>query len=127
MMALLDTHTFSWAISADRRLSRRAGRLFVGPSDLWFSVANIWEIPIKVQAGKMPLPAPAGPYIVKKLLDNRIETLPVTLDHVLGVEALPMHHADPFDRILVAHCIEESLPLVSADQRFEKYSVELLW
>jgi hypothetical protein len=62
MKALLDTHTFLWAISGDQRLSQRAAEVFAGPSDLWLSVASIWEILIKVQIGKMPLPVPTGPH-----------------------------------------------------------------
>jgi PIN domain nuclease of toxin-antitoxin system len=127
MRALLDTHTFLWAISKDKKLSRRAGELFIGPSDLWLSVASIWEILIKVQIGKMPLPEPAGPYIVKKMAENKIEALPVSLDHVLQVEALPVHHSDPFDRILIAQSLEEKLPLVTGDRVFSLYPIELIW
>jgi PIN domain nuclease of toxin-antitoxin system len=127
MKALLDTHTFLWAISGSARLSRRAERIFVGPSDLWLSVASIWEILIKVQIGKIALPLPAGPYIVKKLVENQIEALPISLDHVLKVETLPMHHSDPFDRILVAQSIEEGWPLVTADSIFEHYPVQTIW
>jgi PIN domain nuclease of toxin-antitoxin system len=127
MKALLDTHTFLWAISADRKLSRRAGEIFAGPSDLWLSVASIWEILTKVQIGKMPLPEPVGPYLVKKLAENRIKTLPMNLDHVLRIEALPMHHRDPFDRMLIAQSLEEKLPLVSSDTVFQRYDVELIW
>jgi PIN domain nuclease of toxin-antitoxin system len=127
MRALLDTHTFLWAISKDKKLSRRAGELFIGPSDLWLSVASIWEILIKVQIGKMPLPEPAGPYIVKKMAENKIEALPVSLDHVLQVEALPVHHSDPFDRILIAQSLEEKLPLVTGDRAFSLYPIELIW
>ena len=72
MRALLDTHTFLRAIKKDKKLSGRAAELFIGPSDLWLSVASIWEILIKVQIGKMPLPEPAGPYIVKKMAENKI-------------------------------------------------------
>lgn len=127
MKALLDTHTFLWAISGDERLSQRAKQVFLGPSDLWLSVASIWEILIKVQIGKMPLPSPAGPYLVKKLVENRIETLPVSRDHVLRVETLPMHHNDPFDRMLIAQSLEEKLPLVTADKTFTRYPVEVVW
>jgi len=127
MKALLDTHTFLWAISGSERLSRRAECIFVGPSDLWLSVASIWEILIKVQIGKIPLPLPAGPYIVKKLVENRIETLRISLDHVLKVETLPMHHSDPFDRILIAQSIEEGWPLITADPIFERYPVQVIW
>jgi PIN domain nuclease of toxin-antitoxin system len=127
MKALLDTHTFLWAISGDKRLSRRAAQVFAGPSDLWLSVVSIWEVLIKVQIGKMSLPVPTGPYIVKKLVENRIETLAVSRDHVLKVETLPIHHNDPFDRMLIAQSLEEGLPLVTADRAFAHYPVELIW
>jgi len=127
MRALLDTHTFLWAISGSAKLSRRAERMFIGPSDLWLSVASIWEILIKAQIGKINLPAPTGPYLVKKLSENRIEALPVTLDHVLRVETLPMHHSDPFDRILIAQSIVEGLPVVTGDPKFESYPVQAIW
>ena len=127
MKALLDTHTFLWAISGNPKLSRRAKEVFTGPSDLWLSAASVWEILIKVQVGKMDLPLPAGPYIVKKLAENQIEILPVTLDHVLCLESLPSHHSDPFDRILIAQSIEEGWPVVTADSAFEHYPVQVIW
>lgn len=127
MRALLDTHTFLWAIADDKRLSRRAQKIFTGPNDLWVSVASVWEISIKVQAGKLPLPDPPGPYIVKQLGENRIGILPIDLRHVLRVETLPGYHRDPFDRMLISQSIEEKLPLVTADPLFERYPVEILW
>jgi PIN domain nuclease of toxin-antitoxin system len=127
MKALLDTHTFLWAISGDERLSRRAAEVFAGPSDLWLSVASIWEVLIKVQIGKMSLPVPTGPYIVKKLAENRIETLAISRDHVLKIETLAMHHNDPFDRMLIAQSLEEHLPVVTGDRVFARYRVELIW
>jgi PIN domain nuclease of toxin-antitoxin system len=95
MKALLDTHTFLSAIADEGKLSRRAKQIYTGPHDLWLSVASMWEIMIKVQAGKLPLPQPAGPYLVKKLAQNQIELLPVSLDHVLGVETLPVASQEP--------------------------------
>jgi PIN domain nuclease of toxin-antitoxin system len=125
--ALLDTHTFLWAIAEERRLSRRAQQIYTGPNDLWLSVASVWEILIKTQAGKLPLPEPVGPYLVKKLVQNQIELLPITLDHVLGIEALPPHHRDPFDRLLIAQSIEEGWPIVTADPWFARYPVDVIW
>jgi PIN domain nuclease of toxin-antitoxin system len=127
MKALLDTHTFLWAISGDAKLSRRAGEIFAGPSDLWVSVVSIWEILIKVRIGKIPLPDPAGPYLVSKLAENRIERLPVSLDHVLQIELLPSHHRDPFDRMLIAQSLVEKLPLVTADPVFRHYDIDVMW
>jgi PIN domain nuclease of toxin-antitoxin system len=127
MKALLDTHAFLWAISDDQRLSRAAQRTFTGPNHLWLSVASIWEILIKVKAGKLPFPEPSGPYLVRKLGENRIEVLPIKLDHVLRIETLTVHHRDPFDRILIAQSIEEKLPLVTADPVFERYPIDVIW
>jgi PIN domain nuclease of toxin-antitoxin system len=127
MKALLDTHTFLWAILDDRRLSRRAQQTFTGPNDLWLSVASLWEILIKVKTSKLPLPQPSGPYLMKKLGENKIEVLPVKLDHVLRTEKMPVLHRDPFDRILIAQSLEEKFPLVTADPIFERYDVQVIW
>jgi PIN domain nuclease of toxin-antitoxin system len=80
-----------------------------------------------VQIGRLHLPSPAGPYLVRKLAENRIETLPITLDHALGIESLPMYHRDPFDRILVAQSLEEDLSIITSDPLFQQYPVKLIW
>jgi PIN domain nuclease of toxin-antitoxin system len=87
MKALLDTHTFLWGISGDRRMSHKAHDVFVGPSDLVLSMVSIWEILIKVQLRKLNLPEPAGPYVLRKLTENRIETLPIELNTYLCSKA----------------------------------------
>jgi PIN domain nuclease of toxin-antitoxin system len=74
-----------------------------------------WEILVKVQSGKLNLPRPAGPYVLRKLAENGIEMLPVSIDHLLALERLPMHHRDPFDRMLIAQSLEENLPIVTPD------------
>jgi PIN domain nuclease of toxin-antitoxin system len=127
MKALLDTHTFLWAIAEEEKLSRKAQQIYTGPHDLWLSVASIWEILIKVQTGRLPLPTPAGRYLVKELSRNRIEVLPITLDHVLRLESLSPHHRDPFDRLLIAQSMEQGWPIISADPMFKKYSVDVIW
>jgi len=127
MKALLDTHTFLWAIAEDEKLSRRARQIYTSSNDLWLSVVSVWEILIKVQAGKLPLPEPTGPYLTKKLAKERIEILPITLDHVLQTESLPPHHRDPFDRLLIAQSIQEDWPIITADPMFACYSVKVIW
>jgi PIN domain nuclease of toxin-antitoxin system len=127
MKALLDTHTFLWAIAEGGKLSRRAQQIYTGPNDLWLSVASVWEILIKTKAGKLPMPEPVGPYLIKKLAQNQIELLPITLDHVLKIESLPPHHRDPFDRLLIAQAIKEKWPIITADPWFERYPVEVIW
>jgi len=127
MKAILDTHAFLWAIAGDTRMSQHARDIFGGPSDLSLSMASIWEIIIKVQLGKLDLPHPAGPYVLGKLAENEIKTLAINLDHLLAFEGLPMHHRDPFDRMLIAQSMTENLPLISHDPVFEKYAVRIVW
>ncbi|MGA2005240.1 MAG: type II toxin-antitoxin system VapC family toxin [Terriglobales bacterium] len=127
MKAILDTHTFLWGIAGDRRMSQKARDLFAGPSDLVLSVASLWEILIKVQLRKLTLPEPAGSYLIRKLADNRVETLFIELNHLLTFEGLSLHHRDPFDRMLIAQAIEEDLPIVTADPFFSRYPVKVIW
>src|ERR1700745_883482 len=127
MRALLDTHTFLWAIAEEEKLPGRPKEAYTGPNQLWLSVASLWEALIKAQSGKLPLPKPAGPYLVKELAKNRIEVLAIDLDHVLRLESLPFPHRDPFDRILIAQSLEEKLPLITNDPVFQKYSVPVIW
>jgi len=127
MKALLDTHAFLWALAGDARMSRRARDIFAGPADLSLSMASIWEILIKVQSGKLPFPRPAGPYVLRKLAENRIEHLPITLDHLLALDRLPPHHRDTFDRMLIAQSMEEDWPIVTADPMFKQYPIRVIW
>jgi PIN domain nuclease of toxin-antitoxin system len=127
MKAILDTHAFLWALAGDARMSRHARDIFAGPADLSLSIASIWEILIKVQSGKLPFPRPAIPYVLSRLAENRIECLPITIDHLLALERLPMHHRDPFDRMLIAQSMEEDRPIITADPMFKQYHIRVIW
>jgi PIN domain nuclease of toxin-antitoxin system len=127
MKAILDTHAFLWALAGDARMSRHARDVFAGSTDLLLSIASIWEILIKVQSGKLNFPRPAGPYVLSRLAENRIKTLPISIDHLLAFERLPMHHRDPFDRMLIAQSIEQNLPVITADPLFKAYPVQVIW
>jgi PIN domain nuclease of toxin-antitoxin system len=126
MKFLLDTHTFLWGLSDAAKLSERVRKL-LPVAETWFSVASVWEILIKSQSGKLPLPQPSGAYVMTKLRLNGVKLLHITADHVLRIESLPMHHRDPFDRILIAQSLEENLPLITSDSVFNRYDVEVIW
>src|SRR3982751_6460070 len=125
MKVLLDTHTFLWAIHDASKLSSAAHRAIASSDRLW-SVASIWEAVIKVQLGKLPLPLPAGEYLVERLTANGVTVLPIKLEHVLRVEKLDSRHRDPFDRMLIAQALEEGLPIVTSDPHFSRYPVEVI-
>ena len=108
-------------------MSQTAHDLFIGPSDLFLSLASIWEILIKSRLGKLDVPQPAGSFVIKKMSENRVSTLPVHLDHLLAFEKLPLHHRDPFDRMLIAQAVQEGWPIITSDTVFRKYPVRVIW
>jgi PIN domain nuclease of toxin-antitoxin system len=125
---ILDTHTFLWWITDSDRLSARASAILSAPENtLLLSAASAWEIVLKQQIGKIKLPGPAEKYIPSQLTLNRIDTLPISLGHALRLADLPMHHRDPFDRILIAQSIAERVPIVTADPQFAQYTVKTIW
>jgi PIN domain nuclease of toxin-antitoxin system len=127
MKAILDTHAFLWALAGDARMSRHAREIFAGSADLSLSIASIWEILIKVQSGRLNFPRPAGPYLLSRLAENRIKTLSISIDHLLTIERLPLHHRDPFDRMLIAQSMEEDWPIITADPMFKQYPIQVIW
>ena len=125
---MLDTHAFLWWIGDDPRLSERAREVFSdGDNDLVFSAASGWEIAIKARLGRLQVPGDLNTYLLRQLTENYTSVLPVHLSHALRVHALPDHHSDPFDRLLVAQAIVEEIPLLSADPRIARYPVEVVW
>ena len=124
---LLDTHVFLWAITADARLSRTHRRIYMdGTSELWLSVASVWEMLIKSGLGKLSVPKPAAAWIAKQMELNRVSLLPIRPSHLARLETLPPFHRDPFDRMLVAQANAESLSILSDDAVVRKYAVSVL-
>lgn len=122
MKFLLDTHTFLWFITNDPKLSHTAKQLLeMGDSLLFISIESIWEMTIKNGLGKLPMEEDIEIFIPKHLQINRIEVLPITQEHTYRVTKLPLHHRDPFDRILIAQSLVEELPLVCADAALDDY------
>jgi len=126
---LLDTQCFLWWFAQPERLNEQAIAQIADESNqLWFSVASIWEIGIKVVLGKLPLPEPIDSYISTRMMQLGVQYLEITASHALGAAALPLHHRDPFDRMLIAQAQIEQMTLVSADSMFKQYSnISLLW
>jgi PIN domain nuclease of toxin-antitoxin system len=127
MKLLLDTHIFIWWADQSEKLSPAAlSALEDEANELLLSVASVWEMQIKIQLGKLKLSLPLKDLIKNQQETNDITVSPVALTHVLALDALPFHHKDPFDRLLIAQSIEEDLTLVTADSQFLAYSVKLL-
>ncbi|MBD2180267.1 type II toxin-antitoxin system VapC family toxin [Planktothrix sp. FACHB-1355] len=129
MKLLLDTQCWLWWFAQPERLNEDAiAHIADETNELWFSVASIWEIGIKVSIGKLPLPEPIDSYISTRMVQLGARYLEITAPHALQAAALPLHHRDPFDRMLIAQAQIEGMMLVSADPIFKEYSdLSLLW
>jgi len=127
MKYLLDTHTFIWLDSIPTYLSPNVARICKDPTNiLYVSLASIWEMQIKINAGKLRLPKPLQEIVQWQQQNNFIQMLPVTLQHIFTLDSLPQHHRDPFDRILIAQTQVENLPIISRDSVFAQYLVNVV-
>ena len=128
MRALIGTHTFLWWNLNDPQLSANA-RAFIanGANEVFLSAASAWEIAIKVARGRLTLPEPPGQYVAERMRLHRFSALPIELSHALEVYRLPDIHQDPFDRLLIAQCQLEDMPILSGDSKIGRYQVEVIW
>lgn len=127
MNLLLDTHVLLWFLVDDQRLKPDARHLMADPlNDVFVSAASAWEIAIKVGLGKLKVPPDIATWLPAQLSTTRLTPLPISVFHAAAVERLPMHHADPFDRLLIAQAGAEKLTIVTRDTQFERYDVRLI-
>lgn len=125
---LIDTQVLVWWQLDSSQLSKRALKIFLDPkNELFWSVASTWEIAIKVSRKKMTLPGPARSVLPRVLSEQSITVLPIEQVHALHVAELPLHHGDPFDRMLVAQAQMLDLKLLSSDKELSAYDVERVW
>jgi PIN domain nuclease of toxin-antitoxin system len=128
MRLLLDTHAFLWWADHPERLSPEALKACTDlQTQLIVSVVSAWEMQIKMQLGKLRLRSPLDQLMSHQQQVNDVQILPVELSHVLSLGALPPHHRDPFDRLLIAQALDEGLFVVSADSAFASYPIQVLW
>lgn len=122
MNLLLDTHVALWAITDSPKLSPRARELIEAPhASIWISAASIWEIAIKHSLGRGDMPVSSGDAL-NYFLAAGYRILPIEAEHAAAIEALPTHHQDPFDRMLVAQAITEPMRLLTHDATVARYS-----
>ena len=123
MRLLLDTHVFLWWRADSRHLRAPARRAIAEAQIVFVSAATAWEAAIKAALGRLRLPDT----IEAGVIDSGFEKLPISFSHAESAARLPPHHADPFDRMLVAQARVETLTLVTHDRRLAAYDVEILW
>lgn len=128
MRVLLDTHAFLWAASDVQRLSPAALSILQDTGhEVVFSAVSAAEISIKVARGRLRLPDLPEPYVESRVALFGYSTLPLDARHALRSGQLPPIHWDPWDRLLVAQCQVEGIPLLTADRTIASYDVETIW
>lgn len=126
MNLLIDTHLLLWAAARPDRLPAEARQRMLDPAAaLHFSVASLWEVAIKRALNRPDFRVDPGPLRAGLLASGYLE-LPVEGRHVLGLATLPRHHADPFDRILIAQAAAEGMTLLTVDEAMEPYGGPVL-
>ena len=128
MTLLLDTNAFLWFCQDDPALSARAKASIEDPANRKLvSIASCWEIAIKVGLGKLKLGESSVTYLPAALARTGFDLLPINLAHATGVESLPSHHKDPFDRLLVSQALAEGISIVSSDVQLDPHGVSRIW
>lgn len=126
MRILLDTQAMIWHLEGNERLSRGQRDFIMDPhSEVFVSLATIWEIAIKISIGKLRLRKPLT-QILEQLAVQSIDILTIAPGHVLQVASLPLLHRDPFDRMIIAQSKVEFLTIVTTDPSFAAYGVKTI-
>jgi PIN domain nuclease of toxin-antitoxin system len=119
---LADTHVVLWALASDKRLVERHRAILLSPAEVFFSAASVWEIAIKKSLGKLKAPD----HLAVLLPRAGFRTLDITPIHAEAVSGLPPHHADPFDRLLIAQARIEKMTLLTVDGQFSRYGIDVI-
>lgn len=128
MRALLDTRTLLWWILDDPTLTQMAGALIAETGNtMVVSATSAWELAIKFRLGKLPEAADLVSNFPSEVNHEGFQILPITAEHGIRAGLLSGPHKDPFDRMLIAQCQAENIPIISNDLIFERYGVRRLW
>ena len=129
MKLLLDTHALIWAVMSPDRLGADAHVAITDPQNVVYaSHVSLWELAIKRRIGKLAtIDRPAGEWFETYVRASHLQPLPISAAHLGAIEFLPLHHGDPFDRLLVAQAQLEGLTVVTRDAAFDQYDIAVLW
>jgi PIN domain nuclease of toxin-antitoxin system len=127
MRILIDTQAWVWWLIEPRKLSRDAIALLEDrQTTVYLSTVCVWEVVIKYAVGKLVLPAAPAIMVPRSMADDGLVELPIEHRHALQVTHLPLHHRDPFDRVIIAQAQVEGMPILTADRQFARYDVDVI-
>jgi PIN domain nuclease of toxin-antitoxin system len=127
MKNLLDTHTFIWFLEDNKNLSATSIKYIEDPdAENYLSIVSLWEIAIKISLGKLEINIPFEK-LEAYILDNNFQILPISFNDLIELSNLPFRLRDPFDRLLIAQSISNTLNLISKDNIFDEYGIAVIW
>jgi PIN domain nuclease of toxin-antitoxin system len=127
MKALMDTYTFLWWNIENPLLSLRAKEIIAdGSNEIYLSAASVREITVNTSKGRLVLPESPARYIFSRMSIYRFLPFSIQISHAAQVFKLPPYHSDPFDRLSIAQCQVESLPLIISDENIRQYALETI-
>lgn len=128
MRVILDTHALIWASLSPSKLGSAASAIINDPNnERYFSSASTWEMAIKIKIGKMIIPGGLSLLITDAIKELLLQPLLISPEHTVIIESMPLHHTDPFDRLLVAQSLYENMPIISIDPKLDAYGVTRIW
>lgn len=128
MKYLIDTHTLLWIVDNNSQLSKTAQEIYLDEgNEILLSIAGIWEMAIKTGLKKLIIPGCLSDFVKEHVIANNIKILNISLSHIYRLETLQYHHRDPFDRLIISQAIEENIPIISSDNRFDQYEINRIW
>jgi PIN domain nuclease of toxin-antitoxin system len=129
MKILFDTHSFLWFIQGNtQELSPTAQQILQDQTlEPILSIASVWEMGIKVKTGKLPLFLPFSDFVQQCISDTQLELVPIETADTVRVSSFPLHHRDPFDRMIIAQSMRLNVPILSRDTAFDDYGVQRIW
>ncbi|OHC71497.1 MAG: hypothetical protein A3H93_20360 [Rhodocyclales bacterium RIFCSPLOWO2_02_FULL_63_24] len=126
--ALLDTHAFLYWVAGGTELSPAARSFISKPgNEIWVSQVTAWELASKAGQGKIKLSCLVSRFFSQHVEANGFRLMGIELDDVTSIESLPLHHRDPFDRLLIVQAANRKLPVVTSDRTFSTYSIKRIW
>jgi PIN domain nuclease of toxin-antitoxin system len=128
MKYLLDTVVWMWSIGAVENISEQGREILEnGGEEIYLSAVTSWELSIKMRLGKLQLSASPARCVPEFMAKQGLRSLAITHIHAAKVYELPLHHSDPFDRMLIAQALTEETTILTADHAFKKYPVPIVW
>ena len=128
MRLVLDAHCLIWAVDEPAKIAAAAKAALEDPANqLLMGTGTMWELSIKSGLGKLTLSSPFRQWMQQAMADLSLSMLAISLEHCERQASLPFHHRDPFDRLLAAQALIESIQVISADAIFDQYGVGRIW